>query len=104
MNKLTVIAMSVLTAFVGWCGWLAYHYQGGNDELGSWYRVRQPPPTQPAAIRQEQAMIAAATMQTDLQINGKRIVTTRDMLNPERHDLGHAMARAEHNLTQKTRH
>jgi hypothetical protein len=38
----------------------------------------------------------------NLQINGKQIVVSSrgNMLDPERHDFAHAMARAEHQLTK----
>ena len=109
MNKLAVIAMSALVAFVGWCGWLAYHYEGGNDNGKGLYapnafnRIRiPPPPIAPDAVREEQAIIAAATMHSDLQINGKQVVVSSrgNMLDPERHDMAHTLARAEHSCTQ----
>src|SRR4030095_357657 len=104
MNKLETCAVSVLVAIVGCLGWFAAHYDGSNDQFGSFYRVKLPPPTiRPEAVRVEQALVAAAAARADaaLKINGKQIVvTSRDMLNPERHDAAHVMARAEYKLTQ----
>ena len=110
MNKLAVVAVAVLVAFVGWCGWLAYHYEGGNDNGKGLYapnamnrvRIPVPVPISPEAAGQERAIIAATTMRTDLQINGKQVVVSSrgNMLDPERHDMAHALARAEHSCTQ----
>ena len=99
MNKLAVFAVSALTAFVSWCGYLAYHNEvNPNDQWGVFWRTRDPTPVAPAAIRQEQAMLAAASIKADaaLQINGKRIVR----IDPERHDMAHALARAERASTR----
>jgi hypothetical protein len=105
MNKVVIIAVSVLAAFVGWCGWLAAHYTGdGGDEASRCIkRVQIPLPISPEAVRTEQAMLAAAAAAADatLQINGKEIVSSRgNPLDPERHDMDHYLARVEHKLMQ----
>jgi hypothetical protein len=105
MNKVVIIAVSVLAAFVGWCGWLASNYTGdGGDEASrSIKRVLEPPPIGPEGIRQEQASLAAAAAAADaaLQINGREIVSSRgNPLDPERHDMAHYLARIEHKLMQ----
>jgi hypothetical protein len=103
MNKVVIIAVSVLAAFVGWCGWLAAHYTGdGGDEASRCIkRVQIPLPISPEAVRTEQAMLAAAAAAADatLQINGKEIVSSRgNPLDPERHDMAHYLARINHRL------
>jgi len=109
MNKLAVIAISALAAFVSYCGWLAYHYQGGNDDNryapNHMHRIQVPPIAGIEPVRQQDVMrqvVAAATMQTDLQVNGKQIVVSSrgNMLDPERHDVAHALARAEYRNTK----
>ena len=103
MNKLSIIAVSALAAFTGWCGWLAYHYQGGEDNSKGLYapnamhRIAQPPPIGPDVV----GLTIVAAADPELRINGKVVVSSRGNMNdPERHDVAHAMYRAERKLTQ----
>jgi hypothetical protein len=111
MKKLVVVSMSAMAVFIGWCGWLAYHYEGGNNENkglyapNTRYKVQQPPPIpiSPEAIRQEQAIASAAkSANTDLRVNGREVVMSRGNMNdPERHDMEHYLYRVNRSLTRQ---
>ena len=106
VNKLSIIAVSMLAVFIGWCGWLAsQNEKAGKDEQGSMYRCKRPPPTGPEEIlRENKAMFDSAIAEVNSKpflIKGREIVSSRGNMNdPERYDTAHTMYRAERKLTQ----
>jgi len=91
-----------MVAWLGYCGWLAYHYQGGegNSKLiapNSMHRIAQPPPIGPDVVGQTIVAVADPV----LRINGREVVTSRgNMSDPERHDMAHYLYRENRKLTQ----
>ena len=74
MNKLAVFAVAMLAAFIGWCGWLSYHYQAGPAAAGriaGWCPAqREPVPfaVDPAVNLQSNPYLATAIRQADSQL------------------------------------